>query len=74
MDLRAVLSGGVDAQGAEEALHIQDKDERSPTEHHAAKAEALQQASGQREAMSHPHGDAQSYTQKPRSIQMLFVA
>lgn len=62
-DLRAVLPGGVDAQGAEEALHLQDEDERSPPEHHAAEAQALQQARGQSEAVSHPHGDAHSHTQ-----------
>lgn len=58
LDLRVVLPGGVDAQGAEEAFHLQDEDERSPTEHDAAEAQALQQASGQGEAVSHPHGGA----------------
>lgn len=62
-DLRAVLPGGVDAQRAEEALHLQDEDERSPPEHHATEAQALQQACGQSEAVSRPHGAAHSHTQ-----------
>lgn len=64
LDQRVVLSGGVDAQGAEEAFHLQDKDERSPAEHDAAEAQALQQASGQSEALSHPHGDTHLWTQR----------
>lgn len=67
LDLRVVRSGGVDAQGAEEALRLQDKDERGPAEHNAAEAQALQQASGQSEAVSHPHGDAHSYTETHRN-------
>lgn len=48
---------GVDALEAEEALRLQDENQRAPSKQHAAEAQALQQARGQGEEVSHPHGD-----------------
>lgn len=49
--------GGVDALGAEEVLRLQDENQRAPSEQHTAEAQALQQTCGQREEVSHSHGD-----------------
>lgn len=48
---------GVDALEAEESLRLQDENQRAPSKQHAAEAHALQQACGQSDKVSHPHGD-----------------
>lgn len=47
---------GVGAVETEEALGLQDENQRAPSEQHATEAQALQQARDQREEVSRPHG------------------
>lgn len=76
-DLRCVDSGGVDAQRAEVALCLQDKNEGGPSEHGSSKTQTLHQTRGKGEAVTHPqsvprHGGTDSLTQEDDS-QTLYV-